>query len=45
MGRWLRHIQRRLSCIGNGRARGEAELCRLSGLPSCCFTHFADKLK
>jgi hypothetical protein len=45
MGRLLRHIQRSLSCMGNDRARGEVELCRLSGLPSCCFTHVADKQK
>jgi hypothetical protein len=39
----LRRVQHRLSGIGNDAHRGEAELCRLSGLPSCCFSHFADK--
>jgi len=45
MGRLLRHIQRSLSCMGNDRARGEVELFRLSGLPSCCFTLFSGKQK
>jgi hypothetical protein len=43
--RWLRHVQQGLSRIGNDDHRGETELCRLSGLPSCCFAHFVDKQK
>ena len=43
--RLLRRVLRKLSRIGGGRLRGETELSRLSGLPSCCFAHFADKQK
>jgi hypothetical protein len=43
--RLLRRVQHRLSCSGDTPHRGEAELCRLSGLPSCCFSHVADKQK
>jgi hypothetical protein len=43
--RLLRRVQHRLSCIGDAPHRCDAELCRLSGLPSCCFSHFADRQK
>ena len=43
--RLLRRVLRKLSRIGGGRIQGESELGRLSGLPSCCFAHFADKQK
>ena len=43
--RLLRRVLRKLSRIGGGRSQGETELSRLSGLPSCCFSHFADKQK
>ena len=45
IGRLLRHVLRKLSGTGSDRLRGETELSRLSGLPSCCFAHFADKQK
>ncbi len=41
--RLLRRVRHRLSATGDGAARGEAELCRLSGLPSCCFSHVVDR--
>ena len=43
--RLLRRVLRKLSRIGGARIQGESELSRLSGLPSCCFAHFADKQK
>jgi hypothetical protein len=43
--RLLRRVRHRLSCTGDAHPRRETELCRLSGLPSCCFSHFADKQK
>jgi len=43
--RLLRRVLRKLSRIGGDRIQGESELSRLSGLPSCCFAHFADKQK
>jgi len=43
--RLLRRVLRKLSRIGGERIQGESELSRLSGLPSCCFAHFADKQK
>ena len=39
--RLLLHARRRLSA--GGARRGEAELCRLAGLPSCCFARVADR--
>jgi len=45
IGCLLRRVLRKLSRIGGDRIRGETELSRLSGLPSCCFAHFADKQK
>lgn len=41
--RLLRRVQYRLAGGGHDAHRGEAGLCRLSGLPSCCFSHFADQ--
>ena len=41
--RLLQRVRHRLSGIGSYTRRGEAELCRLSGLPSCCFTRVADR--
>ena len=43
--RLLRRVLGKLSRIGGERIQGETELSRLSGLPSCCFAHFADKQK
>lgn len=45
IGRMLRRALRKLSCIGDERSQGGTELCRLSGLPSCCFAHVAEKRK
>lgn len=43
MLRLLRRVRQRLSGIGSHAPRGEAELHRLSALPSCCFARVADK--
>jgi hypothetical protein len=45
INRLLRRVLRKLSRLGGDRIQGETELSRLSGLPSCCFAHFADKQK
>ncbi len=45
IGRLLRRALRKLSRAGGDRNPGETELGRLSGLPSCCFAHVADKRK
>ena len=43
--RLLLRVRQAFSASGDSPHRCDAGLCRLSGLPSCCFAHFADRQK